>query len=356
MHRRDFLKNVVAVSAMSGMGYKFAYAGTTPQEALIIDAMGEIRPVYDKALLREILASGLNAIGVTLADPKFYEKEGYDTTLQGIRDYDKYISENPDLLMKATSFDDLAKAKSSGKLAIYYLVQNTAHFGRDLKRVEEFYGLGQRISQMTYNYQNWVGSGCKEKNGSGLTRFGYEMVEKLNDIGMLIDLSHANMHTMADTIKASNKRVHISHTACDAVNANERNTTDENLKLLADHGGLVGICQIREFITHLKSDNLEEYFKHIDHAVNVAGVDHVCIGSDRDHRVVELSPEYIAELKAEEGENMVTSHLPYYLEGLNGPHRMTTIWDGLVKRGYSEGDVEKIMGLNLEDLYKDVLV
>ncbi|MGY8985559.1 MAG: dipeptidase [Sphingomonadales bacterium] len=355
MNRRDFFKNSIAVLAMSGMGYRFLWAQSNPQSSLIIDAMGEIRPVYDRKLLQEILSSGLNAISVTLTDPKSYEQEAYDWTVKGIEDYDKYISENSDLLMKATNFDDLAKAKESGKLGIYYLVQNTTHFGRDLDRVDEFYNLGQRISQMTYNYQNWVGSGCKEKNGSGLTRFGHELVEKLNDIGMLIDLSHANMRTMADTIKASNKQVHISHTACDAVNKNKRNTTDENLRLLAGKGGVVGICQIREFITPLKENNLFEYFKHIEHAINVAGIDHVAIGSDRDHRVVELSAEYIAELKAEEGENMVMSHLPYYLEGLNGPRRMETIWDGLVKRGYSEGDVEKVMGLNLGNLYKETL-
>jgi membrane dipeptidase len=349
------LKGTLAVTALAGIGGKRVLAGTPTQDALIVDAMGEIRLVYDKALLGEILDSGLNAIGVTLADPKTYEREAYDVTRKGIEDYDKYIGENSDQLMKGYGVGDLEKAQKSGRLAIYYLTQNTTHFGRDLARVDEFYRLGQRILQMTYNYQNWAGAGCKERTGAGLTRFGLELVEKLDDIGMLIDLSHANMQTMSDTIRASSKPVHISHTACMAVNANERNTTDDNLRLLADNGGVVGICQIREFITPLRENNLPEYFKHIQHAINIAGIDHVAIGSDRDHRVVEMSAEYIAELKAEEGENMVVSHLPYYLEGLNGPRRAETIWDGLRNMGLGQGDVEKVMGLNLAELYKETL-
>ena len=112
-----------------------------------------------------------------------------------------------------------------------------------------------------------------------------------------------------------------------------RNTIDANLSALAAHGGVVGICQMRPFLTRKKADNLHAYFDHILHAIKVARIDHVCIGSDRDHRVIRLSPEYLAELKREEGSQVTESELPYFIEELNGPRRMEVVWEGLRKRG-----------------------
>ncbi len=160
--------------------------------------------------------------------------------------------------------------------------------------VDFYCSLGVRSSQITYNHQNWAGAGCKERTGAGLTNFGLELVEKMNEAGMLIDLSHANMTTMVDTIKASRVPVIISHTACMSVYENTRNTTDVNMKLLADKGGVVGICQIRPFVSSLRKGSFEHYLDHIQHAIKVAGINHVGIGSDRDHRVIEMSDEYIA--------------------------------------------------------------
>ena len=160
---------------------------------------------------------------------------------------------------------------------------------------------------------------------------------------------------MADTITHSRMPVIISHTGCDAVHPHERNTSDANLRLLAERGGVVGVCQLRPFLTLKKSDNLHAYFDHIDHAIQVCGTDHVCIGSDRDHRVITMTPEYEAELRAEEGSQVQSSELPYYIDELNGPRRMEVVWDGLAKLGYSEDLIEKIMGQNLYNLYEEVI-
>ena len=120
-------------------------------------------------------------------------------------------------------------------------------------------------------------------------------------------------------------------------------------------GGVIGICQMRPFLTTKKQDNLPAYFDHLLHAIRVAGVEHVAIGSDRDHRVITLTPEYLAELKKEEGSQVVDSDLPYFINELNGPRRMEVVWDGLVKRGLASADVERVMGLNVRRLYRDVI-
>lgn len=355
INRRQFTLSATAGAVSVGTGFNALAADSPTQEALVIDAMGEIREVYTDSLCREMIESGLNSVTVTLCDPKSYEAQAYEWGMDGILEYDRLIRKESEFWMKATSVADIQSARDQGKIALFYLFQNSTQFGKDLDNVDVFYGLGVRSSQITYNYQNWAGAGCNELNGSGLTVFGRELVEKMNDVGMLIDLSHASMKTMADTVAASTDPVITSHSCCKALFEHNRNTTDENIRAIADKGGLFGVTQMRPFMTRQIDDAVHFYYQHIEHAINVAGIDHVCIGSDRDHRRLTLTQEYLDELKREEGENFDRSQWPLYFEELNGPRRMETIWDGLAKRGMSEGNLEKLFGLNLRRLYTEVI-
>ncbi|QIB66492.1 dipeptidase [Kineobactrum salinum] len=326
------------------------------RDSLVFDAMGEMRVSYSRTLIETIRDGGLNAITVTLTDPKVYEQQAYTEARAAVAEYDRFLAKYPELLMKATSAADLDNARREHKIAVYYLFQNSTQFGRDLSRVEEFHNLGVRSAQLTYNYQNWAGAGCKESSGSGLTRFGRELVAEMNRLAMLIDLSHANEATILDAIQASSAPVVISHAACLALHDNIRNISDTVLKALADRDGVVGICQLRPFLTHASPDvALPVYFDHIDHAVNVAGIDHVGIGSDRDHRVIEMTDEYLAELASEEGENFNLKEWPLYIDELNGPRRMEVIWNGLRERNYSSVEIDKIMGRNMQRLYQGAI-
>lgn len=367
MDRRAFLKRASA-SAAAGyvagplapdlVGAEATNTGSPAANprALIMDAMGELRPIYEPPLVQQMLDSGIDAITVTLCDPKAEGAKALELAVDGLMEYNRYLASHPELFIKATSVAEVDEARRSGKMAVFYLFQNATQFDHDLDRVEMFYELGLTSCQITYNERNLAGVGCRaEGDDGGLTEFGRELVDRMNAVGMLIDLSHANEQTMADTIRQSRLPVIISHTGCDAVHAHERNTSDADLRLLAEYGGVVGICQLRPFLTFKKQDNLHAYFDHIDHAVQVCGIDRVCIGSDRDHRVIEMTPEYEAELRAEEGAQVTSSELPYFIDELNGPGRMTVVWDGLVGRGYSSDQVEKIMGRNLYRLYQEVI-
>ncbi|HEY6548995.1 MAG TPA: membrane dipeptidase [Vicinamibacteria bacterium] len=328
-------------------------AAAARPDALVMDAMGELRMEYEEALIREMLGSGLDSITITLCDPKPVGAEALELAIDSLIQHDRYLAANPHFFVKALSAADVERARREGKLAVFYLFQNTTHFGQELDRVDLFHRLGLRSCQLTYNEKNHAGAGCWEPGG--LTDFGRELVGRMNDRRLLVDLSHANMQTMAEAIAASKAPVIVSHTACMAVHENRRNTTDLNLRALAKHGGLVGVCQMRPFLTEKKADNLHAYFDHVLHAIRVAGIEHVGIGSDRDHRVIRLSPEYLAELKREEGSQVVASELPYFIDELNGPRRMEVVWDGLVKRGLKQADVERVMGGNLLRLYRDVI-
>ena len=355
MQRRTFVRTAAIVAASIPIGSRRTY-GVIPQprpDALIWDAMGELREEYDAALIRAMLASGMDAITITLCDPKPEGAEALELAIDSLLQHDRFLARHAEFFVKATTVADVDRARRERKLAVLYLFQNTVQFGKDLDRVDLFHRMGLRSCQLTYNTKNHAGVGCWEQGG--ITPFGRELIARMNDRRMLIDLSHANMQTMAETVAASKAPVIVSHTACMAVHTNRRNTTDENMKAVANRGGVIGICQMRPFLTTKKKENLHAYFDHLVHAIRVAGVEHIAIGSDRDHRVITLTPEYLAELKREEGSQVVENELPYFIDELNGPRRMEAVWDGLVKRGLSGTDVERVMGLNLRRLYRDVI-
>lgn len=321
----------------------------------VFDALGEIRLTHGMDLIDEILDSGTDAIAVTLCDPKTYGETALDEALRAILDYDRHIERHSDRLTKATTLEDARRAKRDDRLAIFYQFQNATPIQRDLDRVDLFWKLGVKSIQLTYNYQNYVGSGCRERDDRGVSEFGRELIARMNEVGMLIDTSHASMATMSDAIEMSTQPIIVSHTGCEAVHSHVRNTTDANLRKLADHGGVVGVCQIRPFLTDRTSDNLDAYFDHFDHAIRVAGIDHVCIGSDRDHRVIVDDPEEIRILQEEEGPQFQPKDWPLYISELNGPRRMEVVLQGLDQRGYRGADLEKLAGGNLERLYRDVV-
>jgi membrane dipeptidase len=322
-----------------------------PSDRLIMDAMGELRLEYEPPLIREMLASGMDAITITLGDPKVEGDAALALALDELAAYDRFIARHADLLLKATSAADVDVARRSGRLAVFY--QNTVQFGASLDRIALFHRLGLRTCQLTYNTRNLAGVGCYEEGG--LTPFGRELIARMNAERMLVDLSHANMRTMGEAIAASRAPVVVSHTVCAAVHPHRRATTDENLRALAARGGVVGIAQLRPFLTTRKTDTLAAYLDHLLHAVRVAGAEHVAIGSDRDHRRIDLTPEYIAQLRAEAGGVLDESELPWFIPELNGPRRMEVVWDGLVRRGLGSADVARVMGGNLLRLYRDVI-
>ena len=357
MNRRTLIGAATAAVA-APWNVAHALAGRPRPQAphSFLDAMGEIRTTHIREVLRAVIDSGTRSVTVTLTDPKIFGEAALDAALKDLSAYDRHIETTADLLLKATSVADIARAERDNKIALFYLLQNTTPIHKDFDRIDLLYNLGLRSLQLTYNYQNYVGAGCREPGDHGLTLFGHEVVERMNEIGMLIDTSHANMATMADAIRTSWQPTIISHTACQAVHQHVRNTTDENLRLFAEHGGLVGMCQIRPFLTDDRSDdNVRFYFDHIAHALNVAGTDHVCIGSDRDHRVIIDDPEEVALLLEEEGAQFNPADWPLYMPAMNGPRRMEVVYDGLRGRGYGSDTLETVMHGNLRRLYTEVI-
>ena len=234
-------------------------------------------------------------------------------------------------------------------------------FDGDLRRVAEFYGLGLRICQPTYNVRNLLGDGCMEAADGGLSRLGYEFVDELNRLHILLDLSHAGRSTIAEGIAASKAPMAITHTGCRALVDLPRNTDDSSLKALADKGGVVGIY-FMPFLRLSGQPHADDLIRHLEHAVNVCGEEHVGLGTDGGISGVELNDAYRAAVRkdvekrrkagvsapGESGD--VFTLIPEY----NEPMRFLKLADDLVRRGWKPARVEKILGANFARLFGDV--
>ena len=316
--------------------------------------------MVDARVLADARASGTTAVNITLgyaAGPL----EPYEFTVTDIARWNRIIERNPTDLIHVTTAADIRRAKRDGVVGVIYGFQNAAMMGNDAERVETFAGLGVRVIQLTYNNRNQIGDGSAESENRGLTDFGHEVIEHLNASRVLIDLSHSGEQTCLDALQASREPICISHTGCRALNDLPRNKTDEELRLVADSGGVVGIY----FMPFLKADGYpdpEDIVLHLEQAVNVCGEDHVGIGTDggttavddleayRDVTRRELEERRAAGIAAPGEDPGIVPFVP----DLQGPDQFRQLADMLYRRGHSSARIEKILGGNFLRLFEAV--
>ena len=364
MNRRNFLRtSSLAVPAVT-LGTTRVHVKQKKESPLIIDGMCEIRVTYPMSLIRDVLDSGTNVVRISLGSP-LPPSQAFQIVVDTYARYEQYINDHRDYLMKATCVADIDRARKEGRLALMYYFQNTTPIEYDLDKINFFYNLGIKSIQLTYNVRNLVGDGCMDRTKVGLSEFGLKVIDRMNSLNMLVDLSHASMATMADGIKYSKQTVIVGHSGCRAVYDHPRNTTDENMRALADKGGVIGMYQINPFLGTKERNNLDDYLNHIDHAVNVAGIGHVGISSDREHMVIPDTEEEKRRLQKEmvgkstkgifSGTDQNKVDWPFFISELNGPRRMETVRAGLERRGYKTGEIEKIMGKNFYRVFKEII-
>jgi membrane dipeptidase len=359
MNRREFC----AAAAAAGAGLMFAdspSAQSVNSGRMVIDALGEINLDYEPALLDEIRASGMRGCVITLGNPALQTpSDAYDDMEKERQAHEARLKQMPDRLMRATSVHDIDTAAQRGVIGLVYYLQNVTLIGDNLAMLNDLKEKGIRIVQLTYNMRNLAGDGCLERQNSGLSTFGVELVARMNELGLLVDLSHCGDATTLDGIRTSKKPVAITHSACKALFAHPRNKTDETLRALAERGGVLGIFQINPYIGARERNTLDDFLAHIDHAVKVAGVDHVGIGSDREHRRIPDTPEekqkLIDELSRLRPVNAASFRWPFFISELNHPRRMETIAGALTKKGYNADAIDKILGRNFYRLLKDTI-
>jgi membrane dipeptidase len=275
----------------------------------------------------------LRASGITIFHPAvgFTAGDVYDCSLRDITGWGEFIASHPDDFMRIECPSDFMRSKASGRLGIVIGQQNSRHF-RAVNDVDRFYRLGQRVSQLTYD-DNRIGGGSTDPRNVGLTAYGAQIVDRMNRLGMAVDISHCSDRTTLDAIHASRKPVLVTHSNCRALVPAARCKTDEAIRLLAAQGGVIGITMVRSFVQASGPATIEDVLDHIDHVATLTGVEHVGIGSD-----VDLDGR----------DTRIRPRKRFDLDGVDYSQKIFDLTEGLMRRKYSTSDIELILGGNFE--------
>lgn len=284
-----------------------------------------------------------------LAGPNvFQDAVSYLATWSGV------IGRYRDHFCLVTNCGDIAKAKTEGKLAVLLGIQNADHF-RVPDDVALFYNMGQRAAQLTYNSQNFIGSGATDRVDGGVSDYGATIISRMNEVGMLIDVSHCGDRTTLDAIEISAKPIGITHSNCKALNNHPRLKTDEAIVKLAAKGGVMGVTGVRNFVHDKEPTTIGHLIDHIDHVVKIAGIDHIGIGSDADLLGYDALPLDVQhEIKGQYKSSYGFRH-KLEIEGFDHPRKFFDLTEALIRRGYSDDNIEAILGGNFKRLMLETI-
>jgi membrane dipeptidase len=258
------------------------------------------------------------------------------------------LEECSDHFLLVKKAEDFLTAKKEGKIAGVLGFEGGDPCGDDLGNFRNFVRLGLREVQLTWNYRNQICDGIYESRNGGLTEYGRSLVKEMNRLNVLIDTSHINSRGLEDVIELSSQPVRMSHTCSKALVDHPRNITDEQAKMIAKKGGAIGVNFLPQFVAK-KNATVEDVLNHIDHFVELVGSEHVGIGPDFIDYCLEVMLGALKGLAYDSG------HTYPYPKGAEDATKLPAITRGLVARGYSDQDIENILGRSMVRLFKEVI-
>jgi membrane dipeptidase len=322
------------------------------RRALILDCNsgppgGQLLPL-PQTDLDVVRASGINIIKLTLGGIN----RDFARTVAEIAQAQQLCEVHPGYFTQVRVATDFARAKREARLGIIFSFESADMLGGRLEAFEVFRDLGVRVMQLSYNRRSPFAAGVMEPDGGGLSPLGRDALKEMNRLGIAVDLSHANARTTTDALELSTRPPLMTHAGCAVIHAHPRNKTDEQLRALAARGGVVGIYDLPYLTASPRQPTLDDYLAHLEHALEVAGEDHVGIGSDVGIDPFDTSADSMAayeralEERRTSGLSAPEEDRPTYVVGLNTPHRIEIIADRLLARGHSEAVTEKVIGAN----------
>jgi membrane dipeptidase len=295
--------------------------------------------------------SGVTAIHTSLANSSFAVAQ------RDLAAWQQRFDQWPDRFFKMTHGKDIAEAKRTGRVAVLLGFQDGRIVDDSVANLDALYAAGTRCIQLTYNARNRLGDGCTEPENHGLTDFGVAVVGRMNALGIIVDLSHCGEATSRDGIARSTRPPAFTHTMCKSVYDHVRAKSDVLLKAMSDKGGMIGIATLGYFVGPTPDTSVDDYLNHVDHAVKVAGIDHVGLASDYSIRGIEPMNTrenwYVPRLSSFPPEYRV--RWPPWVKELDPPTRYRTITHGLARRGYTSAQIEKLIGANWAKYFTEIL-
>lgn len=276
-------------------------------------------------------------------DPPF-DKDPLKRTRQMMEAISKEEPICKDILTVARSYQDILDAKNAGRMYALIGLEGLKSIGEDLDLIDEFYQFGARHAGLTWNESNALATGAKGDPERGLTDIGKQAVKKIQRLGMLLDVSHLNDASFWDLLKAAEGPVIASHSNCRALCNQKRNLMDDQLKELAKTGGVVGLNSFNEFVHEVESQQtVENLVKHLDHMVELMGIDHVGFGFD------------FAEFLCGDTLGSFSSQTTPYIIGLENASHIPNVIEEMKRVGFHADEIEKIAYKNWHRIIKEVV-
>ena len=298
--------------------------------------------------------AGLDAVHVTVV-----YHEDYDEFLQRIKEWNKLFKENSDLIFLGKDYKDIEKANSENKTAIFFGFQNCSPIEDDIGLVDKVHERGCRFMQLTYNNQSLLATGCYEKNDSGVTNFGKEIIKEMNRIGIVVDMSHSAEKSTLDAIEISEKPIVITHANPSFWYNAKRNKSNVLLKTLADSGGMLGLSLYAHHLKDSSNCSLESFCEMTAKTAGLIGVKNIGIGSDlclnHPNSVVEWMRNGTWTKAKNYGEGSKEKPgFPKQPDWFVDARGFKNLENGFKKVGFNNDEMNDILGNNWFNFYKGI--
>lgn len=292
--------------------------------------------------------------GITAANCTCCVWHDFRATMANLAQWKRWFHEHSDVITQVHSAADILRAKREGRVGIILGWQNTSGMDDDISNLVLFRNLGVRVMQLTYNTQNLVGSGCWESRDGGLSDFGHDVVDEMNRLGILIDLSHVGPQTSDDTICHSKAPVAYTH-CCPMLKQHPRNKTDEQLRTIAAAGGFVGFASYTPFLPKGDESTLDDCVAAMGYLIDLVGEESVGIGTDW---VQDQDIEFFQYLSADKGRGRPTTKpyakVPPMPKGLETLGDFGNFIPAMERAGWSDTRIRRVLGENWLRFLSDV--
>lgn len=350
-------------------------AGPAECSAPIVNALGFLRDPHLKVTdaegrdtqalvtlraLSDAHASGVTAVNITIGHV-YGPADAYAYSMQEVAAWQEAVAQHPADLLLVRTAADVAQAQRERRIGLILGFQNAEMLGDEVQRVDAFASAGVRVMQLTYNSANRLGGGATAPGDQGLTAFGREVLDRLAAQRVIADLSHSGERLCLQAVAASPRPVAITHTGCRALADLRRNKTDEELRCVAERGGFIGIY-FMPFLTPGRNATADDVVAHLEHALNVAGEDHVGLGTDTTFSAYDDMAHFrreFAQLIAYRRATGISAageapDIYPFVEELLGPEQFRRLAERLAARGHPPSRIDKILGLNFLHFAREV--
>ena len=313
-------------------------------QSLFIDALQYNN--WSEEVFQQINWSGVSAIHVTIC-----YHEDFQEMVQNVIDWNRRFEDYSALIFQGRTASDVLKARKEGRTAIFFGFQNCSPIEDNIGLVEVCHQLGVRFMQLTYNNQSLLGTGCYEENDPGITRMGKQVIKEMNRVGLVVDMSHSAERSTLEAIEISERPIAITHANPTFWHPALRNKSDEVLKALGESGGMLGFSVYPHHLKDGSNCTLESFCTMIADTVDLMGINSIGIGTDlcqnQPDSVVEWMRNGTWTNDRDYGEGSASfAGFPDQPEWFRDNRDFANIESGLLSKGFSNEDVELVMGKN----------